>query len=122
MNLNKIKFDEKGLIPAIAQDATTGEILMVAWMNAESIDKTIETGRMTFWSRSRKKLWTKGETSGNFLEVREAYIDCDSDTLLFKVDVKGKGAVCHEGYRSCFYRKINLTDGTFTVIMKKITD
>ena len=95
----------QGLIPAIIQDWKTGEVLMVAYMNAESWAKTQETGRACFWSRSRKKLWLKGETSGHFQRVQEAYIDCDNDALLLKVEQIG-GAACHTGYRSCFYRRI----------------
>jgi len=95
----------EGLIPAIIQDWRTGEVLMVAYMNAESWAKTQETGRACFWSRSRKKLWLKGETSGHFQMVKEAYIDCDNDALLLKVEQIG-GAACHTGYRSCFYRRI----------------
>jgi len=95
----------EGLIPAIIQDWRTGEVLMVAYMNAESWAKTQETGRACFWSRSRKKLWLKGETSGHFQIVKEAHIDCDNDALLLKVEQIG-GAACHTGYRSCFYRRI----------------
>lgn len=104
MTLDDIKFDEKGLVPAICQDAATGDVLMFAWMNRESLGKTISTGIMTYWSRSRKKLWIKGETSGNTQVVREIRIDCDGDCLLFKVDPRGRGAACHDGYRSCFFR------------------
>lgn len=107
MTIDDIKFDEKGLVPAICQDAETGDILMFAWMNRESLEKTIETGVMTYWSRSRKKLWVKGESSGNTQTVREMRVDCDGDCLLFKVTPNGSGAACHEGYRSCFFRAIN---------------
>jgi len=94
-----------GLVPAIVQDWKTGDVLMVAYMNAESWAKTRETGKACFWSRSRRKLWLKGETSGHVQIVREAYLDCDGDALLLKVEQLG-GAACHTGYRSCFYRKI----------------
>jgi phosphoribosyl-AMP cyclohydrolase len=94
-----------GLIPAVVQDWTTGEVLMVAYMNAESWAKTQETGKACFWSRSRKKLWLKGETSGHMQKVKEAYLDCDNDALLLKVEQVG-GAACHTGFRSCFYRRI----------------
>jgi phosphoribosyl-AMP cyclohydrolase len=94
-----------GLVPAIVQDWKTGEVLMVAYMNAESWARTRETGKACFWSRSRKKLWLKGETSGHFQVVKESYLDCDSDALLLKVEQLG-GAACHTGYRSCFYRRI----------------
>jgi phosphoribosyl-AMP cyclohydrolase len=94
-----------GLIPAIVQDWKTGEVLMVAYMNDESWAKTRETGKVCFWSRSRKKLWLKGETSGNVQIVKEIFLDCDNDALLLKVEQIG-GAACHTGYRSCFYRRV----------------
>ncbi len=118
--INTIKFDEKGLISVIAQDVNTGEVLMFAWMNRESLKQTLDTGFMTYWSRSRQKLWVKGETSGNVQEVRETYIDCDGDCLLFKVEPRGIGAACHEGYRSCFFRTINPSDGTFSLCGEKL--
>jgi phosphoribosyl-AMP cyclohydrolase len=95
----------QGLVPAIVQDWETGEVLMVAYMNAESWAKTQETGQTCFWSRSRQKLWPKGETSGHVQIVKEIYLDCDNDALLLKVEQVG-GAACHTGYRSCFYRQI----------------
>jgi len=95
----------QGLIPAIVQDWKTGEVLMIAYMNAESWARTQETGKACFWSRSRKKLWLKGETSGHVQIVKEVFLDCDDDALLLKVEQVG-GAACHTGYRSCFYRKI----------------
>ncbi|MFC1650228.1 phosphoribosyl-AMP cyclohydrolase [Candidatus Latescibacterota bacterium] len=122
MNIDTIKFDKNGLIPAIAQDAETGDILMFAWMNRESLEKTLETRVMTYWSRSRQKLWVKGESSGNTQEVIEAFVDCDEDVLLFKVDQKGMKASCHKGYRSCFYRKINPDNGSLSVIAEKVFD
>ena len=94
-----------GLVPAIAQDAATGEILMLAYMNQESFDETIRTNRACYFSRSRNKLWRKGEESGNVQEVVEIRIDCDQDTILLKVNQVG-GAACHTGFRSCFFRKI----------------
>src|SRR5512136_2985415 len=93
------------LIPAIAQDYATGEVLMLAYMNDEALAKTLGTGKAHYWSRSRKKLWLKGETSGHFQFVREVRIDCDADVILIKVDQKG--GACHTGYRSCFYRKLD---------------
>jgi len=102
MNLN---FNSDGLIPTIAQDWQTGEILMVAYMNAESLAKTIETDKATYFSRSRQALWLKGETSGHFQNVKEILVDCDADTLILKVEQVG-GIACHTGARSCFYRKI----------------
>ena len=99
--IKALKFDAAGLIPAIAQDATSGEVLMVAWMNSESLRKTVETGQAHYWSRSRKKLWHKGEESGNVQKVREIRADCDRDVLLLRIEQVG-GAACHTGYRSCF--------------------
>lgn len=101
--LAAVKYNSDGLVPAIAQCSETGEILMMAWMNAESLAMTFTEGRMVYWSRSRSELWRKGDTSGDRQFVREAYYDCDGDTLLFKVVQEGKGA-CHTGERSCFYR------------------
>jgi phosphoribosyl-AMP cyclohydrolase len=100
------RFDANGLLPAIAQDRATGQILMVAWMNAEALDLTRSTGIAHFWSRSRGALWRKGETSGNTLAVGEIRVDCDQDVLLLIVDVAGDGAACHTGARSCFYRRL----------------
>jgi phosphoribosyl-AMP cyclohydrolase len=94
-----------GLLPAIAQDAQTGEVLMMAYMNPESYAETLSTGRAVYYSRSRKRLWRKGEESGNVQLVRSIYIDCDADTILLKVEQMG-GAACHTGYRSCFYRQV----------------
>ena len=94
-----------GLVPAIAQDAATGQVLMMAWMNQEAFDETVRTGRAVYWSRSRGKLWRKGEESGHVQEVREIFIDCDADTILLKVNQIG-GAACHEGYASCFFRRM----------------
>ncbi len=96
----------KGLIPAVVQEYSTGEVLMLAYMNKESLDKTRECGKATYWSRSRKKLWTKGETSGNYQKVKEIFYDCDRDTIVLKVEQKG--VACHTGNRSCFYRSIGL--------------
>ena len=107
----------KGLLPAIVQDYETGDVLMLAYMNRESWLKTLETGRATFWSRSRNALWIKGETSGHVQLVREVMIDCDEDTILLKVEQSG-GAACHTGYRSCFYRR--LVDGEVHVTGQKI--
>jgi phosphoribosyl-AMP cyclohydrolase len=95
-----------GLLPAIAQDAQTGEVLMLAYMNAESFAETLSTGRAVYFSRSRGKLWRKGEESGHVQTVQDIYIDCDADTILLKVDQVG-GAACHEGYRSCFFRQVS---------------
>ncbi|MDA8432556.1 MAG: phosphoribosyl-AMP cyclohydrolase [Nitrospiraceae bacterium] len=105
MKLPELKYDEKGLIPAIIQDAADGEVLMMAYMNAASLAKTVESGFTHFWSRSRGKFWKKGETSGHVQEVREILFDCDRDTLLIKVIQRGPGA-CHTGHRSCFFTDI----------------
>ena len=96
--------DDRGLIPAILQDATTGDVLMVAWMNEEALQLTQETGEAHFWSRSRQVLWHKGGTSGNVQRVREMWVDCDADVLLLKVDPAG--AACHTGEQSCFFRQL----------------
>jgi len=105
---NDIKFDDKGLIPAIVQDADSGEVLMMAYMNRESLRKTLSSGEAWFYSRSRQELWHKGATSGNFIKVCEVWKDCDSDTIL----VKGRpmGPVCHTGNRTCFFRKLSQKD------------
>jgi phosphoribosyl-AMP cyclohydrolase len=104
---DQLKFDSNGLIPAIIQEAGTGRVLMMAWMNRASLEKTIETGLTHFWSRSRQKFWMKGETSGHVQRVKDIAFDCDGDTLL--IQVEQVGAACHEGYRSCFFR--SMTDG-----------
>lgn len=120
LTLDDIKFDEKGLVPVITQDAETGDVLMFAWMNRESLEKTIDTGLMTYWSRSRKKLWVKGETSGNVQKVRDIRVDCDGDCILARVTQRGDRAACHEGYRSCFFRAYDTDTGEFTVVAGRI--
>lgn len=100
----ELTFDDRGLIPAVVQDAATGEVLMVAWMNEEALRLTQETGQAHFWSRSRQELWHKGATSGNVMNVREIRVDCDADTLLVLADPAGPA--CHTGERSCFYRQL----------------
>jgi phosphoribosyl-AMP cyclohydrolase len=102
--LNEIKYGANGLVPAIVQDAETNEVLMMAYMNAESLGLTLSTGETHFWSRSRNELWHKGSTSGNIQRVVEVHVDCDADTLLIRV--QPAGPACHTGERSCFYRKI----------------
>ena len=105
----EIDFDKmQGLAPAVIQDAGTGELLMVGFMNGAALDKTLRTGFVTFFSRTRKKLWTKGETSGNRLQVVAALTDCDRDTVLLRVRVQGEGKVCHTGARSCFTQELPL--------------
>jgi phosphoribosyl-AMP cyclohydrolase len=105
----ELKYDDKGLIPAIIQDVKNNEILMMAYMDRTSLQRTIETGKTHFWSRSRQKYWMKGETSGNVQHVREILYDCDGDTLLIKVEQAGSGA-CHTGNRTCFYRKLTMSN------------
>ena len=104
------KFDAQGLIPAVAVDVATGEVLMAAYMNREALEVTRKTKKATFYSRSRQKLWIKGETSGNFLAVEEIRVDCDQDCLVVRVRLPKGGAACHTGERSCFYRKLSLSD------------
>ena len=115
-----IDFDKAGgLVPAVAQDADTGEVLMLAWMNREAFDETVRTGRAVYFSRSRNRLWRKGEESGHVQEVRGVYVDCDADTVLLKVKQVG-GAACHEGYRSCFFRE--LAGGQLAVVGERVFD
>lgn len=102
-DLANVRYDDAGLVPAIVQEAGTGRVLMMAWMNAETLRQSLEEGRTVFWSRSRQEVWRKGDTSGDRQFVRQAYYDCDGDTLLFVVEQEGRGA-CHTGERSCFHR------------------
>lgn len=102
--LDNLKFNPDGLIPAIIQEQSTGRVLMMAWMNRASIEKTLASGKTHFWSRSRQKFWMKGETSGHTQTVKNIAFDCDGDTLLIQVDQTG--AACHEGYKSCFFRSV----------------
>lgn len=104
-----VRFDERGLVPCVVQQQGTGEVLMMAWMNAESLALTVSTGTTWFWSRSRQELWNKGATSGNVQHVKRLLFDCDADTLLVVVD--SAGPACHTGYRSCFYREVQLPVG-----------
>ena len=111
-NAPTIDFDKMdGLVPGIVQDDATGEVLMVGFLNQTSYEKTVETGFVTFWSRTRQKLWMKGETSGNRLRVVSAATDCDNDTIVFRVVVEGDGLVCHEGTRSCFTKPLPIGAG-----------
>jgi phosphoribosyl-AMP cyclohydrolase len=105
------RFDANGLVCAIAQDATTLEILMVAWMNADSLALTLETRIAHYWSRSRNELWKKGDTSGQIQHVRDIFVDCDQDALVLRVDVAGDGGACHVGFKSCFYRSVRSKSG-----------
>ena len=115
-----LAWDARGLIPAVAQDARSGEVLMLAWMNAESVAETLRTGRVTYWSRSRKALWRKGDTSGQVQRVRELLVDCDQDAILIKVEAGGDGKACHTGRRSCFYRRAVVENGA--VHLEKVED
>ncbi len=121
LETNGPDFSKSDLIPAIAQDAETGDVLMLAYMNAESYAETLRTGRVCYYSRSRKKLWRKGEESGNVQELKAIFYDCDADTLLVKVNQIG-GAACHEGFKSCFFRQIDPQTGTVTVIGERLFD
>ena len=114
-------FSKSELIPAIAQDSESGDVLMLAYMNQEAYEETLKTGRVCYFSRSRQKLWRKGEESGNVQQLREIYYDCDADTLLVKVNQIG-GAACHEGYKSCFFRKIDPATGDVEIIGERVFD
>jgi phosphoribosyl-AMP cyclohydrolase len=119
--LADVHFDAQGLVPAIAQDAVTGQILMVAWMNAESLAETAQTGRAVFWSRSRSRLWRKGEESGHVQRVLELRLDCDADVILLKVEQLG-GIACHTGRASCFYQRLDSqSDASGTTTLKWVT-
>jgi phosphoribosyl-AMP cyclohydrolase len=120
VDVSDIKFNEDGLVPVVAQDAKDGTVLMVAWMNKESLGLTLDTGKVVYWSRSRKKLWKKGEESGNVQVLKGIYKDCDADTLLVKIDQIG-GAACHTGQRSCFYREAQ-ANGAWKEISKPLFD
>ncbi len=112
-----LKFDENGLVPAIAQAHDSGEVLMMAWMNADAVAETLRTGRVCYWSRSRKSLWRKGESSGQVQSLKSFLVDCDGDTLLLKVDQQG--VACHTGHRSCFYSEAQ--EGGFREIAPVLT-
>jgi phosphoribosyl-AMP cyclohydrolase len=114
--IDAVKFDEKGLVTAIAQDAISGEVLMLAYMNRDTLAETLASGKMVYWSRSRQKRWLKGETSGHVQTVKEIFIDCDGDAILFKIHQQD--GACHEGYISCFFRK--RTTDSWTIVGKKI--
>lgn len=116
--IDAVKFDDRGLVTAIAQDAETGEVLMLAYMNRDTLIETLDGGVMVYWSRSRQKRWLKGETSGHVQKVREAYIDCDGDALLFRIEQKG--GACHKGYVSCFFRRCG--DERWETVGRKIEE
>ncbi len=117
--LDKCKFDDKGLLTAIAQDQANGQVLMVAFMNREALEQTLERGVACYWSRSRGKLWVKGETSGHLQKIKQLYFDCDMDALVMLVEQEG--GACHEGYRSCFYRRVS-PEGNLEVVGEKVFD
>lgn len=106
--IDEVRWDERGLVPAIAQEAATGDVLMMAWMNREALERTLSSGQAVYWSRSRARLWHKGEESGNFQQVHEIRLDCDGDVVLLKVTQLGHepGIACHTGRHSCFYRRL----------------
>ncbi len=118
--LNQLKTDQNGLIPAIIQDDENKEVLMVGYMNHEAVRKTLESGRVCFWSRSRQEYWIKGETSGHTQTVRSVAFDCDGDALLIKVEQKG--GACHAGYRSCFFREVSPDGNTTRIVGEKVFD
>jgi len=117
--LDAATFNADGLVAAIAQDDATGDVLMLAYMNAETLRMTLESGVMTYWSRYRQKVWKKGETSGNVQHVKAAFVDCDGDAILFRVEQVG-GAACHTGHRSCFYRQVE--DGALETVGTPVFD
>ena len=117
--VDSLKFDANGLIAAVVQDVEDGDVLMVAYMNKDSVKQTLTSGRACFWSRSRQKFWIKGETSGNIQAVKSFYVDCDKDCIVIKV--LQTGAACHEGYRSCFFREVD-SEGNEKIVLEKLTD
>ena len=119
--MNGPDFKKMELVPVIAQDDATGDVLMLAYMNQQAYEETLRTGRVCYWSRSRQKLWRKGEESGNVQELRSVYFDCDADTLLVKVHQVG-GAACHEGYRTCFYRKVDPQTRQVEIVGQRVFD
>jgi phosphoribosyl-AMP cyclohydrolase len=118
--LDDLKYDSNGLIPAIVQDAGTGEVLMMAYMNKTSLEESIRTGKTHFWSRSRQKYWMKGESSGHTQDIHEISIDCDADTLLIKATQHG--AACHEGYKNCFFRKLEARPARGSTTGERLVD
>jgi phosphoribosyl-AMP cyclohydrolase len=121
IEVNGPDFTKTDLIPVIAQDDATGDVLMLAYMNAEAYEETLRTGRVCYYSRSRKKLWRKGEESGNVQELKAIFYDCDADTLLVKVNQVG-GAACHEGFRSCFFRQIDPATKAVSIVGSRVFD
>ncbi|MBU6492463.1 MAG: phosphoribosyl-AMP cyclohydrolase [Burkholderiales bacterium] len=121
--LDKVNWDERGLVPAIAQEVGSNDVLMVAWMNREALARTVETGEAVYWSRSRNRLWHKGEESGHVQTVHEIRLDCDEDVVLLKVEQRG-GIACHTGRHACFFQKFegNAADGTWTAVEPVLKD
>lgn len=117
--LDSLKYDRDGLVPAVVQDDSNGDVLMVAYMNRDAVEQTLTSGRACFWSRSRQKFWIKGESSGNIQAVKSVYVDCDKDCLVVKVDQTG--AACHVGYRSCFFRQVD-SEGNETAVGDKLSE
>lgn len=117
--LDSLKYDSDGLVPAVVQDHSNGDVLMVGYMNKEAVARTLTSGRTCFWSRSRRKFWVKGETSGHIQAVKAVYVDCDKDCLVVKVEQTG--AACHEGYRTCFFRKVD-SDGNESIVLERLTE
>jgi len=118
--IGQLKYDSNGLIPAIIQEESTGKVLMMAYMNKDSIEMTVKTGKTHFWSRSRNKFWMKGESSGHIQLVKSISFDCDADTLL--IQVEQIGVACHEGYKTCFYRTVNTNDETIVINQERLVD
>jgi phosphoribosyl-AMP cyclohydrolase len=118
--LDAVTYDGRGLVPAVIQDDDNGEVLMMAWMDREALRRTVATGRVTFWSRSRQEYWVKGETSGHIQKVRSVRLDCDGDCLLIRVEQTG--AACHEGYRSCFFRSATMDGAGFETNQRRVVD
>jgi phosphoribosyl-AMP cyclohydrolase len=116
--LDRLKFDANGLAPAVVQDVNTKEVLMLGFMNRAALEQTLTTGRVTFWSRSRQKFWTKGETSGNFLNLRGVYVNCELNSLL--VTVEPIGPTCHEGYATCYFRQLPRNGGDLIVVGEQV--
>lgn len=117
--LDSLKYDDNGLVPGVVQDYENGDVLMVAYMNRDAVRETLTSGRACFWSRSRQKFWIKGETSGNVQKIKEIFVDCDKDCFVMKVDQTG--AACHEGYRTCFFRKVD-AEGNETIVSEKLME
>ena len=116
------RFDANGLVPCITRDAKSGDVLMLAYMNAEALTQTLQTGQAHYWSRSRQALWRKGETSGQIQTLREMRIDCDQDTILMSVDVGGNGGTCHRGFQNCFYRTVEVSEDSQSAALAQDPD